>query len=234
MTTLLLASLGPNKLYGLILTALVALPGVRDEGHLETVAAGIQSAVLQATCTGDWAEADDCIPTWTRRPEELAALLITTGYWESKFLARIGAGRCEKWECDPAKDRAGRIYHRARGFYQIQASPAVTVYEWRHMRGLGEYRVFVASAVAARLLSRHYANCKTIQGAISGYATGGRCSWSRAGARMTTFQRTLERLTHDHRNRDRAEALALSASPGSSARAAPTLRSTQAQLQLQR
>lgn len=190
MTTAILTS----KLYGLILAALLALPGVKNEGHLEAVAAGIQGAVLQATCTGDWAATDDCVPTWTRSPEELAALLITTGYWESKFLARIGAGRCEKWECDPSKDRSGRLYHRARGFYQVQASTAVTADEWRHMYGLGEYRVFVASSVAARLLGRHHASCKTIQGAISGYATGGRCGWRKAGARMTTYQRTLERL----------------------------------------
>lgn len=194
MTTTLLASLVPNKLYGLILAALLALPGVRDEGHLKDVASGITSATLQATCQGDWAGSDDCARTWPGRPEELAALLVTTGYWESKFLARIGQGRCEKWECDAHKDAKGKVYHRARGYFQIQASTAITMFEWRHMVGRGEYRAFVASATSARLLSRHYAGCKNIQGAISGYATGGRCDWSKAGRRMTTYKAVLTKL----------------------------------------
>jgi hypothetical protein len=194
MTTLLLASLVPNKLYGLILAALLALPGVRDEGHLVDVASGITSATLQATCSGDWADTPGCVKTWPGRPEELAALLVTMGYWESKFLARIGRGKCEKWECDAYKAIDGRIHHKARGYFQIQASPAVTTYEWRHMIGSGEYRAFVASSTAARLLGRHYAGCKTIQGAISGYATGGRCSWRQASARMTTYKASLTRL----------------------------------------
>lgn len=194
MTTAILASLLPNKLYGLILAALMALPGVRDEGHLADVASGIVGATLQATCSGDWASTDDCVPTWRGRPEELAALLITIGYWESKFLARIGKGRCEKWECDAYKGLDGKIYHRARGYFQVQASTAITMYEWNNMWGSGEYRAFVASSTAARLLGRHHASCKTVQGAISGYATGGRCSWRQAGARMTTYKTTLDRL----------------------------------------
>lgn len=176
-----------------ILRAVTALPGVQDEGHLLDYARGTASAVEASTCTGDWAKADWCRPTWTRPPRELAAALVTKAWFESGLLARIGAGRCLPYECDAYRVR-GRIFHRARGYYQIQYSGAVRAHEWHEMVGTDEWSVFVASSTAARLLGNYVGMCGDIPGGFSAYATGGRCSWSRVGPRVTVYLRTLQRI----------------------------------------
>lgn len=97
----------------LILAFLLTLPVANEDVgdtrkplQLETIA----SAIAETAAT----------------PEE-AAMLIATGYEESKFSLRIHAGRCKPHECDGGK---------ARGPWQVWRAkmPAKL---WRKMHGLG-------------------------------------------------------------------------------------------------
>lgn len=168
--------------------AISSLPGVQDEGQLDAAAAGIVSASAEATCTLDWKRADWCRPIWPTSRHSLQAALITAGYFESRWLARIGRGECRKNECDAYKFR-GRIYHRARGYYQIQRSGLVSSREWVEMLGTNEGATFVASAVSARILARNYSYCRTYSGMFSGYARGGNCQWKGAGLRSRFMEK---------------------------------------------
>lgn len=178
-----------------ILAAATSLPGVRDDGHLQAYAAGTASAVEAATCSGDWSNTDWCQPVWRRSKRELAALLVNIGWFESGLLARIAANRCRPHECDATKLLDGRIIHRARGTYQIQYTGAVSPTEWREMVGLSEYSFFVGGYAAARMLSAHERSCKSVSGAISGFATGGRCGWGGTPNRMAMYQKLLVRVS---------------------------------------
>jgi hypothetical protein len=89
----------------------------------------------------------------------------------------------------------GRIIHRARGIYQIQRTGHVSAVEWVEMVGLSEHSFFVSGYTAARLLSAHERRCKSIAGAISGYATGGRCGWGGTPNRVAMYQRLLVRVS---------------------------------------
>lgn len=173
---------------------IAGLPGVRDEGHLDGIATGIVSAAAAATCSLDWSYADWCIRRWSPTRVELEAALITVGYWESRFLARIGQGQCRKDECDAYKDAQGRTHHRARGFYQVQRTGLITTREWRDIVGTGAWNYFTASSVAARVLASNRAWCKNPHGMFSGYARGGYCSWRGAGIRTAFFRRMLLKL----------------------------------------
>lgn len=173
---------------------IAGLPGVQDEGHLDGVSTGIVSAAAEATCTLDWSYADWCKPRWTLSREELEAALITVGYWESRFLARIGRGECRKNECDAYKDVQGRIHHRARGFYQVQRTGLIKNQEWHDMVGTGAWNYFTASSVAARVLASNRAWCKSPHGMFSGYARGGYCSWRGAGVRTVFFHKVIVKL----------------------------------------
>ena len=178
-----------------IIAAAISLPGVRDEGHLQAYAAGTACAVEAATCTGDWATLDFCQPVWRRSKRELAALLVDIAWFESGLIKRIAAGRCRPEECDAVKMPGGRILHRARGVYQIQYTGAVSATEWAEMVGVTDYSFFVASYAAARMLSAHERSCKSVSGAISGFATGGRCGWGGTPNRFAVYQHLLARVS---------------------------------------
>jgi hypothetical protein len=120
---------------------------------------------------------------------------VDIAYFESGLHKRIAAGHCRPNECDAVKLPGGRIWHRARGAYQIQYNGAVSSTEWLEMDGVSEYNFFVASYTAARLLGSHEQLCKGISGAISGFATGGRCGWSGARSRFATYKRLLLRVS---------------------------------------
>lgn len=190
-------------MYALILSLLMALPGVgiphdgetvqEHRARLGVVAYSIQSAANQATCSDEWATLVDCERIWPGSRDELVLALVTVGYHESRFLGRIQAGKCRKDECDAYKDALGRVRHRSRTYYQIQDTGAVTSDEWREMVGTEVWPTFVASSVAARVLSTSRAACAR-HGAwpaptFSRYGTGGSCAWGRVGSRVSTYKK---------------------------------------------
>lgn len=102
-----------------------------------------------------------------------AALLVSVGYHESRFLPRIQAGDCRVYtwrgqkiqECD-----AGR----SRSYFQMQRIAMVP--EWPELLGLEPETVERAARAADRILERGLRACKTDAGASSYFATG-RCTW---------------------------------------------------------
>ena len=118
----------------------------------------------------------DAIDTATPHPHE-RALLLSVGWWESRWSSAVGAG-------DHLGDEG-----RARGYWQ----------QW----GLTEDATLEHQADRAiRLLRYHARRCgapglasgTSVRAAVSGYATGGRlCRWSGAEKRVQTWRRYLAR-----------------------------------------
>lgn len=87
----------------------------------------------------------------------LAALLISTGFIETKYSLRIHNGHCASWECD---------HGRARGPWQVWRN-GMPQKDWTNMRGLGHTED--QALAAKRVLVRGLAMCGTVRGAIARY-----------------------------------------------------------------
>lgn len=163
---------------------------------MEVVAAGEASAVDEATCTGSWAQAEWCKPIWPATQKmELAALLTTLGWWESRFSERVHKGRCAPYECDATKLPNGVVIHRARSPWQIQWSPLVRE-DWPYMTNDSPLATFHAARAAVKVLASQRGGCGRygdwVYGTISGYATGGRlCAWGGARNRTAFYRRLI-------------------------------------------
>ena len=173
--------------------ATCASPAVRAE-HLRRVAYAIASASERATWTGPWAAADATIGrrVWPGSAEELAAVLVTTGYWESRFSVAVQAGRCLESGCGPR-------WRLAHSDWQIEQSAAVSPALWRSLRGLGEVPISDAAWTSARLLALSRGHCAAhardwVEPTLSGYAIGSACSWSGAARRVPMVWSVLYRL----------------------------------------
>lgn len=181
-------------LYEGILTALLALPQAADVKRLPAEqrtayygaqALAIRTSARRAVCYGR----AECKRIWPRSAEELAALQITVGWWESRFSKRIAHGDCHPWECDAEKLPNGFVLHKARGVYQQQLVPTVVPAKlWRSM--LGDYDKQAWSSALG--VSWAYSRCKSVSGALTMYATGKRCDrWSHAQRRVRTYKKVL-------------------------------------------
>jgi hypothetical protein len=174
-----------------ILGALLALPGLPLRGETqeawharaEVIARAIDGATLHATCEGPYRESEGCEPVWRRERSQLAAILIVQGYFESRFAARVQAGRCRRDECDAIWLPGGRIFHRARSYWQLHASPLVPWAEWRNLSGTELSPTSDAAYAAARVVGYGYSRCDSIDGAIAIFATGRSCRWSHVSRR---------------------------------------------------
>lgn len=193
----------------LIFTILIGLPRFHADtessaertARLTVIAQAIDSATLHATCTGDWAAADWCRPIWPAAERlDLAILIVTQGFWESRFAQRVHADQCQALECDPVKLASGAIFHRSKSVWQIQQT--LVVPEWRSIGGLGEWTTYSAAYAAAKVLAAARGRCAReaaswVTGAISGYA-GYTCQWPGAPRRAAFY----------HQLRSKASALA--------------------------
>jgi hypothetical protein len=171
-------------------------PAEDRRARLGVVAEAIDDATTRATCQG----LDPCTPIWPGRPVELAAALARTGWFESRYARHIHEGRCGRWECDPFKLPSGRIVHRALSVWQVQPSRLVPTAEWRTIRGADYGATSRAAWAAARVLSASYRRCQApgrpaMLGAVSGYATGYSCRWSKAHGRVALIERDVRRLS---------------------------------------
>lgn len=154
--------------------------------RLGNAAHGIAQAVDLATCEGLWKGDEECTPAWPQdRRLELAALLVGIGWYESRYAAHVHEGRCRPEECDGG---------RARSPWQIQSSPMVPREEWQRMLGAEREPTVVASRAAARILAVFLDRCGTVEGSVAAYATGGRCTWSRAAERVLYARRVEGKL----------------------------------------
>ena len=177
-----------------VLMVLLALPAAyvdRDEvdraQRMEVIADAVSEVCDRATCENAYAD-DQCRPIWHRSKRELAALLVTKGWWESRFALNVHAGKCKPYECDAIKYK-GTIIHRARSPWQLQRT-AFSEHEWDHMTGTGLKPTRNAAWAAAKVLSRGSSRCKTPFGTLSWYGRQ-RCDWRGARPRYRTYTRIM-------------------------------------------
>jgi hypothetical protein len=141
-----------------VLRALDSLPVYKhDRGpeQAELKAAQLQSvsAAITEAAQGD---------------RDLAALLVTVGYHESAWSMAIGAGHCERHQCD--RDRKGNV--RAVSNYQLWRVSTSSPEAWE----LAKTDVRVASREAARALKRAW-DVQRRAGHAAGDASSVRRSW---------------------------------------------------------
>lgn len=196
-----------------ILAAIISLPlaqyprgadpetvDVRQQ-RFAIIAEAIDIAAREATCSTLDPKAE-CTPWWpAAQQEELAAMLITLAWHETKFILRVHAGQCRSDECDALRMKGGLVHHRARSSWQVQRNPRmVSKSEWEGMVGTSLESTTIAARVATRILSEGRSRCakgqetKWERPAVSAYATGFSCSWSKADQRVSMYRKVLTTL----------------------------------------
>jgi hypothetical protein len=162
------------------------------EARLAIVADAIDHVSLKATCAEQ--EADErCEPVWHGPRLDLALLLLTEAYWESRLARNVHEGKCRAYECDPYHSRHGVLLHRARTLWQLQRSDPIAE-DWDKMVGSDIESTTNAAWAATKLFSRARQRCGSIPGAISLLSGCGQCSWSQTGSRMRLYRHLQRRV----------------------------------------
>jgi len=166
--------------------------------RMTTVANAIDTASSRATCTEPYTQ-DECKPIWTGSKRQLALLLVTKAWWESRLAKHIHEGNCGPTECDAT--RVGNvIVHKARTIWQMQRTGLLKEWEWDNMDGTDYKSTRTAAWAATRILARGKRKCQHPHGVLSYYATS-RCRWSGAGKRYLFFtklsKKTREQLEQE-------------------------------------
>lgn len=178
-----------------ILLVLLSLPPKYGDGEtvdqrvrrMQVAASAVDAVTERATCSGLY-KTESCKRLWIGSKKDLALLLITKAWWESRFARNVHEGNCAKWECDATKLRNGQIVHRARSVWQLQKTGLMTDAEWKEMEGAGYHATRTAAWAAARVLSRGRNRCGSNYGALSFYARN-TCEWQGAHLRIVYFQK---------------------------------------------
>lgn len=178
-----------------ILAAALSLPPYSGDvetpearrARLGTIVAAIDFASARATCAG---EPEGCRRTWPGSRKELAFLLLTQAWWETRLAEHVHADRCGPHECDRGRSKSS---------WQIQPSSIVKRGEWATIGGIDLESTKAAAWGAARMLSVNRFRCAKGPGdwvlpTISGYARGNTCEWVGAGKRAATFWRLMGRF----------------------------------------
>lgn len=167
--------------------------------RMEIVAKAIDKAAAQATCTDSHAT-EACKRLWPGSKRELALVLVTKGYWESRFAKNVHEGVCRPYECDASRAN-GNIVHRARSPWQIQKTGLVTKEEYAKMKSSSLESTTMSAIAATRHLAVGMAKCHTIPGAMSVYAGVKSCNWKGALQRYKFFQDISSRSDEDFAER---------------------------------
>lgn len=159
--------------------------------RMEVIAEAIEDASTAATCTGKY-EIPNCKKTWPKDKKSLALLLVTKGYWESKFAKNVHEGKCRKYECDSYTVN-GNVLHRARSPWQIQRTGMVTKEEYSAMNSASLDSTKMSANVAVRYLANGMNLCKTISGAIAIYGGSKTCNWKGAAPREAFYKSLISK-----------------------------------------
>jgi hypothetical protein len=170
--------------------------------RLDGISGAVVEAAERATCSPPWFEVDrPCRRIWPGSVVQMAAMLWSLGYLESGYAEWVHAGRCrlELGECDAQRQR-GLLVATAISPWQLKQ----TLYSrdvWDELSGKGAWSTFQAAWTAARVISASRRACERwapelpwLTATISAYATGGACSWPRAGKRAQFVVRIEGRL----------------------------------------
>lgn len=160
-------------------------------GRMEIVAKAIDDASSKATCMGAY-DVAGCERKWPGSKKELALLLVTKGFWESRFAKNVHEGKCREYECD-AYTSQGRILHKARSPWQIQRTGLVTKEEYAKMKSSTLEATSMSAEVATRYLAIGMNRCRTIKGAISIYGGVNSCDWKGADNRVKFFKALISK-----------------------------------------
>lgn len=145
--------------------------------RMAIVAEAIDDASSKATCSDKYESDKKCVRTWSRDKKSLALLLVTMGYWESKFAKNVHEGKCRKYECDPSIAADGSVYHKARSPWQIQRTGLVSQDEYKVMNSATLESTVISANVAVRYLVLGMRQCGTIHGSMAIYGGAGSCAW---------------------------------------------------------
>lgn len=175
---------------------------VRTE-RMKVVAQAIDDASSKATCSEAYA-VPTCEKKWAGSKKELAMLLVTKGYWESRFAKNVHEGKCRAKECD-AIVVSGQVRHLARSPWQIQrVESLVSADEYKLMNSSTVEATKMSANVATRYLSLGFNRCHNIKGTIAAYG-GADCNWDGANERYKFFKflsaRTEKDLAQDAEKR---------------------------------
>ncbi len=177
------------------------LPGTQPETPEETrirystIATAVALSARGATCEG---QAPDCVRIWPGPTWQMAALLVTEAWFESRLMWRVHAGKCGPGECDPLR-RGSEIVHRSRSLWQIQHSELVSRSEWKTLSGTDLISTMRASWAAARILAAARRLCSPYGGfspesTMAAYATGSKCTFSQSKIRAHWYMKVAAQL----------------------------------------
>jgi len=155
------------------------------------VAKAIDEASSKATCM-DAYDAAGCERKWQKTKKELALLLVTKGFWESRFAKNVHENKCRNYECDAYKSQ-GKVLHKARSIWQIQKTGLVTPEEYSKMKASSQEATNMSAEVATRYLAIGMNQCKTIKGAIAIYGGADSCNWKGAESRYSFFKSLMSK-----------------------------------------
>jgi hypothetical protein len=180
-----------------LLTVLMAIqPWYKDQeswddrqARMTLVAEAIDDASSRMTCSDKYA-VPECKRKWAKSKKELAFLLVTKGWWESKFAKHVHEGNCGPDECDAIKKNGVTLAHAARSPWQIQNTGFVKKGEWEKINKADRAGTFTSANIAARALSAGLSRCDTIDGAIGSYGGIG-CNWPGAAKRSAWYRKQL-------------------------------------------
>jgi len=162
--------------------------------RMEMIATAIDDASSKATCSEKY-ETPDCKKIWASSKKSIALLLVTQGFWESRFAKNVHEGKCRKYECDSYTVN-GNTRHRARSPWQIQQTSMVSSQEYAQMNSSTLESTTMSANVANRYLANGMKACSTILGTIAIYGGAGSCSWKGAAPREA-FYRTISSMTEE-------------------------------------
>ncbi len=157
------------------------------KARLRTIARAQLYAAQEATCTGH-AKGSKCKRKFGGSAHQLIALLLTAGWWETRFSRRVHAGECRKDECDGG---------RARSVYQVQLNGVVPRELWENAEGLDWDSTLAATRAATFSFSAAWRACRKrhgVRGVWGAYGRGFCGGQYQVLQRTRWYQRQLQNL----------------------------------------
>jgi hypothetical protein len=155
------------------------------------IASSVANAVEWASCTGEYANDDECTPTYKGDVVALAAAHINLARFESSLAKHVHENRCN-WkggECDGG---------RAKSPWQFQRTmPARHV--WDAYKGADQDSTDDAAHLVAKFLVGFHRSCGTWEGAYAMYATSKSCKWAGAKKRGEGYNKTYAALRAEYK-----------------------------------
>ncbi len=125
-----------------LISAILSLPTYHEDAGEQLKAQKRAQTELIATAV---AQAAENARGWPGSPRELAVLLLTVAWHETRFSLRIHEGRCRPYECDHGK---------ARGLWQLHMHASLPRERWITVAGLDAESTLSAAREAAIALVR--------------------------------------------------------------------------------